>query len=139
MLDLTALRKAVGSLKIALDKIQDSQLLASLDADTILLLKAGVVQNFEFTYELCLKFMKRWLSENLGTDVAEGLTRKELFRKAGENLLIGDVEKWIIFHKARNLTSHTYNAETAEEICGLTGDFYREAQSLLKVLERKND
>lgn len=139
MLDLTALKKAVHSLELAVSKMQNSQFVSGLDEDTLAIFKAGVIQNFEFTYELCWKFMKRWLSQNIGTDFTEGLTRLELFRLAAENLLIENTEKWILFHKARNITSHTYNAETAEEIYSLSPAFALEARKLLLILERKND
>ena len=123
----------------ALAKMQNKQFVASLDEDALAIFKAGVIQNFELTFELCWKFMKRWLSENIGTDYTEGLTRLELFRVAAENLLIENTEKWIVFHKARNITSHTYNAETADEIYSLTQSFSIDARKLLMVLERKND
>jgi nucleotidyltransferase substrate binding protein (TIGR01987 family) len=139
MLDLTALRKAMLSLKNAVKIKGDKNFLSSLDENTIAIFKAGVIQNFEFTYELCWKFIKRWLSENIGYSYIDGLSRKELFRKAIEYGLIDSFDKWMIYHKARNLTSHTYNTEAADEIFNISEDFFNEAQKLLKVLEEKND
>jgi nucleotidyltransferase substrate binding protein (TIGR01987 family) len=77
-------------------------------------LRAGVIQSFECTYELCWKFMKRWIEMNLNFESVDGVTRRELFRQAAENKLIVDVDLWMEFHKARNATSHIYDEDVAE-------------------------
>ena len=76
--------------------------------------RAGVIQTFEFTYELCWKFMKRWLAENISPMAVDGIPRKELFRLAAESRLIADFNAWNDHHRARTLTSHTYDQRTAE-------------------------
>ncbi len=76
--------------------------------------RAGVIQNFEFTYELCWKFLKRRLEADFGKSIADGLSRKELFRLANKHRLIENVDDWFAFHEARNETSHTYDAGTAQ-------------------------
>nr|WP_269845091.1 nucleotidyltransferase substrate binding protein [Geothermobacter hydrogeniphilus] len=58
---------------------------------------AGVILNFKFTYELCWKFLKRWMENNISSESAEGITRRQLFRLAVESRLIDDVERWMIF------------------------------------------
>jgi len=60
--------------------------------------------------------MKRWLDENIGSTVADGVTRRELFRLSAENRLRNDVDTWMEFHRSRNLTSHTYNEETKKRL-----------------------
>ena len=110
----------------------------SKDKDYINTLKAGVIQNFEFSYELCWKFMKRWLSLQIGNSSVDGLSRRELFRISAENKLITDVSLWFEFHQARNLTSHTYNQNVANEVFKVVEKFAPEAKKLLLTLENKN-
>ena len=137
-LDLSSLKKAVTSLNNALNVAAP----ASLDVmseDQQVVIKAGVIQNFEFTYELCWKFMKLCLDVNLGSTYVEGVARRELFRLSAENKLIEDVDQWMEYHDARNETSHTYDLDTAEEIFQISQTFYSDAFELLNTLEMKND
>ncbi|MDR3312991.1 MAG: nucleotidyltransferase substrate binding protein [Oscillospiraceae bacterium] len=100
-------------------------------------LRAGVIQSFEFTYELCWKFMRRWLEMNIAADAADGVTRRELFRLCAEQKLLDDVEVWMGFHFARNITSHVYDAEKAEEVLAAALAFLPVAENLLGRLEEK--
>ena len=111
-LDLTSLKKALQSL-ISAEKVYNMRA-SDVEIEERELLRAGVIQNFEFTYELCWKFMKRWIEMNVNPEAADGVTRRELFRRAAENKLIVDVDLWMDFHKARNATSHIYNEDIAE-------------------------
>ncbi|MFZ7101385.1 MAG: HI0074 family nucleotidyltransferase substrate-binding subunit, partial [Peptococcaceae bacterium] len=102
-------------------------------------IQAGVIQNFEFTYELCWKFMKRWLELNLMPGLLDGATRKELFRNALEQKLITDFSGWVRYHELRNITSHIYNRDIAAEIYSVAQEFLADAKYLLKALEARND
>lgn len=133
-LDLSSLKKAVDSLDRAIKVAGGSN-----NFDQVEVIRAGVIQNFEFTYELCWKFMKRWLELNAGAAAADGSTRKELFRLAAESRLITGVENWFKYHAARNETAHTYDPAKAAEIFALTAPFAIDARSLLKALEERND
>jgi nucleotidyltransferase substrate binding protein (TIGR01987 family) len=138
-LDLSSLRKAVSSLERTLKVAADAKFMEGLSDDQSDAVRAGAIQNFEFTYELCWKFMKRWLESNLGSSHVEGVARRELFRLAAESKLISDVDKWMEYHDARNETSHTYDEETAADVFGTAGEFARDAKMFLKALEAKND
>jgi nucleotidyltransferase substrate binding protein (TIGR01987 family) len=102
-------------------------------------IRAGVIQHFEVTYELCWKLMARWLKTNVGTGVVDGVTRRELFRRSAQQRLIADVDRWMQHHEARNLTSHLYDAKRAEAVYGAIADFVHDARALLKALETRND
>lgn len=137
-LDLSSLRKAVDSLNRAVN-VASHMINGTVDTDQEDVIRAGVIQNFEFTYELCWKFMKRWLEINVSGETVDGLTRKELFRIAAEHRLIADVEAWFSYHKARNETAHTYDKKKADDVYESAIRFLREARDLLNVLEEKND
>ncbi len=102
-------------------------------------IRSGVIQNFEVTYELSWKLMQRWLKTHVGPDVADGVTRRELFRLAAENRLIPDVDLWMAHHNARNATSHIYNQKKAALVYRATLDFLHDARRLLRALESRND
>jgi nucleotidyltransferase substrate binding protein (TIGR01987 family) len=138
-LALDSLRKAVSALAAVLAKSDDVEFMNSLDDVARNAIKAGVIQHFEFTYELCWRFIKRWLETNISAAAADGVTRRELFRLAAENRLLDDVEQWMRYHEARNLTSHIYQPEIAERVYNTAHEFARDAARLLAALEARND
>lgn len=117
---LTPLRKAVTSLKKAL--------LQSKNEYT----RDAVIQRFEYTYELCWKMLKRYLSEETGTTE---FNLRNLFREAARQEIIDVPETWFQYQIARNLTSHTYNEKTAEETYLVAREFAKDAEKLLIKLE----
>lgn len=138
-LELSSLKKSINSLEKALQITANKMLQEEVGTDEIELLKAGVIQNFEFTYELCWKFMKRWLENNVSADIVDGVARRELFRLSAENRLIMDVNEWMEFHRARNISAHTYDYEIAEEVYQIARKFVTAAQDFLQKLEMRND
>jgi nucleotidyltransferase substrate binding protein (TIGR01987 family) len=83
--------------------------------------KQGVIQAFEYTHELAWKTLKDFL-ENRGVKDLYGSkdTTKESFKLA----LIQNGEAWMQMIKSRNLTSHTYDENTADDIILLIKDLY---------------
>jgi nucleotidyltransferase substrate binding protein (TIGR01987 family) len=138
-LDLTPLQKACTSLSEAVTDASDQSFINTLNESQRRLIIAGVIQNFEFTYELSWKFIKRWLNENVGSTYVDGVSRRELFRLAAEHQLIDDVDEWMFYHAARNQTSHSYDEKTAQEIFDASKQFTRIAKQLLTALEIRND
>lgn len=137
-LDLSSLKKAVVSLDRALGVAAPNRLEA-MPTDQQEVIKAGVIQNFEFTYELCWKFMKRWLETNISPMVADGVARRELFRLAAESRLIEDVEQWMRYHEARNQTAHIYDPAIAQDVYATARRFSGDATKFLRGLESHND
>lgn len=138
-LELGSLRKAVDSLERALQATEFSSEFESFSPIVQETLRAGVVQNFEVAYEQCWKMMKRWIETNVSAEAADGVTRRELFRQSAEQKLIADVDEWMLFHQTRNLTAHTYDAETANDAYHDAVGFLPLAKQLLARLEAKND
>ena len=116
-LDLSSLRKAVESLERAISVTNNSAFWAGLSDEAKDVIKSGVIQNFEVAYEFCWKYMQRWLKQNVPVEQDENpLSRKELFRVAARYGLIDNPEAWFSYGDARNLTTHTYNENTAESV-----------------------
>lgn len=137
-LDLSALNKAVSSLEASIRDATDERFIQTLSDSQKQLVMAGVIQNFEFSYELCWKFMRRWLIANFGNSEVDGLPRRALFRLAHQNQLIEDVERWMFYHRARNQTSHTYDPVVAEEVFKVAQQFLSEVAFLQSQLAKKN-
>ncbi|OGC07703.1 hypothetical protein A2526_04045 [candidate division WOR-1 bacterium RIFOXYD2_FULL_36_8] len=139
MLDFTSLIQAINSLQSSLAVACSEKEMSSMSDAAKDTIRAGVIQNFEFTYELCWKFMKRWLSNNLGSVYIDGLNRRELFRIAAEHQLIKNVEEWMEYHDSRNETVHTYDKTTAQEVFESAQEFLKDAEQLLQNLKEHND
>ena len=138
MLELEALENSILALensievykRIANDNKNDKKLIDAL--------RSGVIQNFEVAFEQSWKFIVRWLNENISYGIAQGISKKELFRLAGEHLLIDDVSKWIYFKDLRNQTSHIYSKTTADEVLKSAFQFLPYVKYLLKRLKEHN-
>lgn len=72
----------------------------------------GLIQRFEFCFELSWKIMKAFLDYE-GIEVN---SPRSAIRKAFQTELIADAEAWLDMLEKHNLSSHTYDAETANEI-----------------------
>lgn len=108
--------------------------------DMIETIKAGVIQNFEVAYEQSWKMIQRWIKENKTPEDAENpRTRKELFRLAAKYHLINDPLPWFNYGEARNITSHTYDAEKATLVYENAQLFLGDAKYLIMQLEKMND
>jgi nucleotidyltransferase substrate binding protein (TIGR01987 family) len=100
-------------------------------------IRDSVIQRFEFTYELAWKAIRKQLVEEIGEASADGLSRKDLFRKALQQKIISDFDAWVSFHEARNSTSHNYNEANAEKVYQVALQFLPEAQRLLLLLKKR--
>lgn len=73
----------------------------------------GLIQAFEYTHELAWKLLKDYLNYQ-GEQNLYG--SKDVTRLAFNRELIDDGQAWMDMIKDRNLTSHTYNPDTASAI-----------------------
>ena len=94
--------------------------------------KAGIIQVYEFTFELAWKTVKDYLEENQISVKFPRDTIKEGFRY---ELLNGEI--WMDMLEKRNLMSHTYQEETAALAYQLIVSSYFEAiQEVYQKLKR---
>lgn len=133
------LRRSVDNLGQLAAVVADDSRMAQLSEVERVGLRAGVIKNFEITYELSWNMMKRWLVEaGIAPDQIPA-TRKGLFRLAAENRLIADTERWIDHHNHRNSTSHRYDEAIANFVASAIGRFIDDARDLVGRLEYAAD
>ena len=137
-LDLGSLRAAVQALSNAVDVVSSAEF-AVADVrwrDTLI---AGVVQHFEFTFELCWKMLKRQLERELPSpSEIDGSSYRELFRLGHQRGLITDIEPWFEFRELRNITAHTYARDKALKVAAGAAPLLAHARILLGAIEARN-
>lgn len=114
----------IGPLLSAFDQFHSALPIAKSDLE-----KAGVIQYFEFTYELAWKTMRRVLA-------ARGKvlnSPKVVFREAGLEGFIDHPETWFGFLEDRNQTVHTYSREVADS---LFQNLFRFDEEMVKFVEK---
>lgn len=73
----------------------------------------GIIQSFEYTYELAWNVMKDFLKFKGNQNV---FGSRDAITESFKNGIITDGEGWMNMFKDRNQTSHTYNEEVVNEI-----------------------
>lgn len=91
----------------------------------------GLIQRFEYTYELAWKTLQDLIKQQGLTDInGPGQVLTQAFQMG----LINNAESWRRLKKSRELTSHTYDSETAQIIAKAIINEYFE---LFKFLQEK--
>ena len=138
-LDLTALRAAIASFGDSLDVVGDAAWFAAQAPRVQNTLIAGVIQNFEFVYEIGVKMIKRRLELDAATPAdIDGLNVRHLLRLAGEAGLVDDVAAWFDYRTMRDITAHTYDQAKARQIYLGSLKLRGDAAALLARLEARN-
>lgn len=122
--DFTSLERALRSLQEAQAQLPRNE----LERD-------GVIQRFEYTFELCWKSIRRCLLFLGRVDVSG--SPRPLFRDALEEHLIEDIDPWFRYLEARNSTAHLYNRDQAEKVFKAIDGFSTHAETLLHALRQK--
>lgn len=95
--------------------------------------KQGLIQCFEYTYELAWNTLKDFYESQAETDIQGS---KDAIRLAFKRGLIENGEAWMSMIKSRTLTSHTYNEDLADEIAtAILNIYYQEFVELQKKLK----
>lgn len=82
--------------------------------------KGGLIQFYEMTFELAWKLLKDYLYEQ-GFNVN---SPREAIKQAFQSTIIDNGQEWIDALEDRNLTTHTYDEETAEKVVKSINDSY---------------
>jgi len=83
--------------------------------------KQGVIQGFEFTFELAWNVLKDYLEEQ---GIIGIIGSKGAIRQAFGKGLIEDGQAWMSMVKDRNLASHSYDEATARDLVAEIIDTY---------------
>jgi len=98
----------------------------------------GLIQSFEYNYELAWKTQKDFLASR---GVSELFGPRDVVRAAFNLGLIENGEVWLEMISDRNLTTHTYNKATTHKIIGhIVENYYTEFSLLIaKLAQYKNE
>jgi len=109
-------RKALVTLKGAVE-LAESRELTDLE-------KQGMIQGFEFTFELAWNLMKDYLEDQ---GISGIIGSKGAVRQAFSNGLIQDGQVWLNMIADRNLASHSYDEKTAKNVVtAIINVYYRQ-------------
>ena len=122
-LDFSSLAKAVASLAAALD--------ASKTRGGDEFIRDASIQRFEYTYELCIKSLRRQL-EAMSDSPADldALSYRDMIRTGVERGLLKSEESWFGYRELRNITSHVYDPAKARRVFRALPRFLRDAKAL---------
>jgi nucleotidyltransferase substrate binding protein (TIGR01987 family) len=102
-------------------------------------LRDGLIQRFEFTYELCHRMLRRLIRQSAASpEEVDRMAFQDLIRTANQQgLLLGDWTAWRRYRDSRARTSHAYHAKTAEEVAESIPGFLIEAEYLRDELRKR--
>ncbi len=100
--------------------------------------KDACIQRFEYTYELCVKIIKRYIEAEMpATEAIDQMNYRDLIRVAFEAGLIHQVDPWFGYREARNQTSHAYNEVKAKFVYDMLPNFIEASQFLIQQLTQR--
>lgn len=128
VLDISPLQKAIARLQEGWQRYQQ-------DTSDIQI-RDGLIQRFEFTYEISHKTLKRYLEQSSASpEQFDSMPFQDLIRTANEQqLLLGDWPKWRNYRDMRSKTSHTYDEDVALQVVAGIPAFLSEAVFLQQQL-----
>ena len=124
ILNINPLKQAYASLNRALER--------SIREPGDLEVRDACIQRFEYTYELCIKMLKRYLEMEMPlSQQVDQLNYRDLLLIANESGLIGEVERWFQYREARSQTSHAYDESKANMVYEVLSSFSEQASFLI--------
>lgn len=129
IIDLEQFEKAI----ISLHKILERYERENYDID----IRDAVIQRFEYTFALAVKTIIRFLQYDAPVNES-AIGFNAAIRQANKlGILLTDLEQWSEYRKKRNLTSHTYKEETAQEVVSVVPAFKEDVDFLLMELKKR--
>jgi nucleotidyltransferase substrate binding protein (TIGR01987 family) len=102
-------------------------------------IRDGLIQRFEFTYELSHRILRRYLMEIAASpDEIAQMPFADVIRTGNaQGLLRSEWPAWRRFREMRTRTSHTYDAKAAAEVVAAIPPFLEEIDHFLAELNRR--
>lgn len=136
-LDYSTLEDAVAQLQTSFDYLHGD--LARTDSGLREQFRAATIQAFEFTYELAVKMIQRQLAQIAANpDTLREMDFADRMRDAADAGIVREAVSFIRYRELRNKTSHTYDADRAEETVLVIDEFLRDMRFLLRELQKRN-
>jgi nucleotidyltransferase substrate binding protein (TIGR01987 family) len=129
--DDQAMEIDISGLERAITRLEEA--VAAYQQDTSQsLIRDGLVQRFEFTYEISHKLLRRYLAANaVPPELLNGMNFADIIRIGNENgLLLGNWPRWKTFRDMRARTSHSYDEAVALDVVAGIPAFLDEARYL---------
>lgn len=103
-------------------------------------IRDGLIQRFEFTYELSHKMLKRFLESTSASPAnIDEMAFQDLIRTGNEQgLLLSDWARWKKYREMRSRTNHTYDESVALLVVAEIPAFLQEARFLNAQLHARN-
>ena len=132
-LDFTSLRSALSRLAEGYKRYQS-------DVSDIQI-RDGLIQRYEFTYEISHKMLKRHLEmTSANPEAFDALPFADLIRTGNEqSLLKSDWTAWKVFREMRAKTSHTYDEDIAQTVVKIIPAFIDEIEFLVRQFDQRHD
>ncbi len=115
--DITQFKNAVTKLEQALAQTKNE------------FIRDSVIQRFEFSVKLAWKTAKKLMGSS-------STAPKGLIREMAQNQFISDTELWLKAVDMRNLSSHTYQEELADQVYDFAKMFLPHLKQLLAHMEK---
>ncbi len=96
----------------------------------------GLIKAFEYTYELSWKTLQDLLKDKGYIDI---VGPRPVIEQSFRDGYISNGNGWMRMHKSRNLTSHTYDEQTAEEVIeSIREEYFFLLRDLISRLEKEH-
>ena len=131
-------RPDVEPLEKAIQRLEEGLVRYRSDT-TDLQIRDGLIQRFEFTYELGCKTLRRYLEYTApNPGLFDQMTFQDQIRTANEQgLLLGAWPDWRGYRRLRGMTSHTYSEAIAVGVVAHIPEFLEEVTYLRDRLRQR--
>ena len=125
----------LAPMKSAIERLEEGLAVLAREPENTLL-RDGVIQRFEFTYELSHRLLRRYLASIAANpEEVQTMSFQDLVRLGGDQgMLRSEWARWRTFHQARTDTSHTYDEAKARQVLPILPAFLAEVKALVTVL-----